>query len=205
VVNNIFFSKIVRLWDNVEWCGITGQDTDDCMMLRMRFACWISKATHTHYKDVSFVAFSRQRPAMLRYTNISCLFTMNFNFCFACAFACSIYEMEETVCTGLQVTETTTPSILCSAVGTLATKYQRPAVVTINAYSRLCLATMMNTVPFCKMKLLHRFYHERWLQFVCWKKIILSGEILMVAKDCWLYFLSVCRNLCDWIVINNSL
>jgi hypothetical protein len=42
-----FFSKIVPLCDNVEkYDGVT-QATDDNTIRRMRFACWITKATNT--------------------------------------------------------------------------------------------------------------------------------------------------------------
>ena len=33
--------------DNVEKCGAAGQATDDNKIRRMRFACWITKATDT--------------------------------------------------------------------------------------------------------------------------------------------------------------
>ena len=42
-----FFLKSFRLWDNVEKCCRTGQATDDNIIRRMRFACWITKATDT--------------------------------------------------------------------------------------------------------------------------------------------------------------
>jgi hypothetical protein len=42
------FRKSCRLWDNVEKCGKAGQATDDNVTRRMRFACWITKATNTH-------------------------------------------------------------------------------------------------------------------------------------------------------------
>ena len=44
---HIFFRKPSSLWYNVEKYGITRQATDDNITLRMRFACWISKATDT--------------------------------------------------------------------------------------------------------------------------------------------------------------
>jgi hypothetical protein len=47
-------------------------------MRRMRFACWITKATDTHSEYVILIAFSlqqwlRERASMLRYTYIACL------------------------------------------------------------------------------------------------------------------------------------
>ena len=39
--------KSCRLWDNVEKFTTAGQATDDSIIRRMRFACWITKATHT--------------------------------------------------------------------------------------------------------------------------------------------------------------
>jgi hypothetical protein len=44
---NNFFWKSCRLWDNVEKYFRTGQATDDNIIRRMRFACWITKATDT--------------------------------------------------------------------------------------------------------------------------------------------------------------
>jgi hypothetical protein len=43
-----FSRKSCRLWDNVEKYGAARQATDDNIILRMRFACWITKATDTH-------------------------------------------------------------------------------------------------------------------------------------------------------------
>jgi hypothetical protein len=43
-----FFRKSCRLWDSVrKYCRV-GQATDDNRTRRMRFACWIPKATGTH-------------------------------------------------------------------------------------------------------------------------------------------------------------
>ena len=39
--------KQCRLRDNVEKYGRAGQATDDNIIRRMRFACWITKATNT--------------------------------------------------------------------------------------------------------------------------------------------------------------
>ena len=54
-------------------CGTQGlgEATDD-IIRRMCFACWITKATHTHSEYVILIAFSRQqwlgaRAPMLRY------------------------------------------------------------------------------------------------------------------------------------------
>jgi hypothetical protein len=46
------FRKSCRLWDNVEKYGRVGQATDDNIILRMRFACWITKATVIHSEYV---------------------------------------------------------------------------------------------------------------------------------------------------------
>jgi hypothetical protein len=40
--------KSCRLWSNVEKCGTAGQATDGNITRRMRFACWITRFTHTH-------------------------------------------------------------------------------------------------------------------------------------------------------------
>ena len=57
----------------------TGQDKDDNITRRMRFACRINKAPDTHSEGyVILIAFSRQqwlreRASMLRYIYITCL------------------------------------------------------------------------------------------------------------------------------------
>jgi hypothetical protein len=62
----------------MEKYGTARQATDDNIIRRMRFACWINKATDTEY--VILIAFTRQRwlcesTSMLRYTYIACLVT----------------------------------------------------------------------------------------------------------------------------------
>jgi hypothetical protein len=75
---NTFLRKSCRLWDNVKKYGRARQATDDSIIQRMRFACWITKATDTHSECVILIAFSRQqwlreRAIILRYTYIDCL------------------------------------------------------------------------------------------------------------------------------------
>jgi hypothetical protein len=55
-----FPCKSCRLWDNMEKYGTTRQATDDNITRRMRFACWITKATDTHSEYIILTAFSRQ-------------------------------------------------------------------------------------------------------------------------------------------------
>jgi hypothetical protein len=62
----------------MEKYGRTRQATDDNIIRRMRFACWITKATDTHSEYVIFIGFELQqwlheRLSMLRYTYIDCL------------------------------------------------------------------------------------------------------------------------------------
>jgi hypothetical protein len=50
----------------------------DNTIRRMRFACWITKATDTHSQYLSLIAFPRQqllgeRASMLRHTYFACL------------------------------------------------------------------------------------------------------------------------------------
>jgi hypothetical protein len=42
-------------------CGTAGQATEDNIIRRMRFACWITKATDTHSEYVIVIAFPRQQ------------------------------------------------------------------------------------------------------------------------------------------------
>jgi hypothetical protein len=68
----------------VEKYGTARQTTDDNKILRMRFTCWITKATDTHSEYVILIAFPRQqwlreRVSVLRYTYIDCLVERNFD------------------------------------------------------------------------------------------------------------------------------
>jgi hypothetical protein len=78
-----FFRKSYRLWDNVEKYGTARQAADGNIIRRMRFACWITKATDTHSEYVILTAFPRQqwlreRVPMLRYTFLPCLLPLLF-------------------------------------------------------------------------------------------------------------------------------
>jgi hypothetical protein len=55
----------------VEKYGRTRESTDDNIIRRMRFACWITKATDTHSEYVILTAL-RDRAVTLRYTYIAC-------------------------------------------------------------------------------------------------------------------------------------
>jgi len=66
------------LLDNVEKCGAAGQPTDDTILWRMRFACWITKGANTQSEYVILIAFQRQqlfreRASVQCYTYIACL------------------------------------------------------------------------------------------------------------------------------------
>ena len=57
-----------------------GHDIDDSIIRRMRFACWITKATNTHSEYVTLIAFPRQqwlrqRASMLPYSTLPLLLT----------------------------------------------------------------------------------------------------------------------------------
>ena len=55
---NKTFSEIV-LWDNVEKFGTARHDTDENITGRMRFACWITKATDTQNMKQLNYCFSK--------------------------------------------------------------------------------------------------------------------------------------------------
>ena len=58
ILCSIFFFPENRIvCDNVEKYGRTRQVTDDNMIRRMRFACWIIKATDTYSECVIIIAF----------------------------------------------------------------------------------------------------------------------------------------------------
>ena len=73
-----FFLKSCHLWDNEgkKWQNQTGHRRQ--LTRRVRFACWITKATDTHWCYEILIAFPRQkwlreRAPISRYTNIACL------------------------------------------------------------------------------------------------------------------------------------
>jgi hypothetical protein len=63
-----FFEKLFLLWDNVKKYGTARQAKDDNIIRRMRFACWITKATDTHSECVTlFYGYSGYANASQRY------------------------------------------------------------------------------------------------------------------------------------------
>ena len=58
--SNFFFPKIVPFMTYVEKRGTAREATGDNIIRRMRFACWISKATDTGSEYVIIIAFSLQ-------------------------------------------------------------------------------------------------------------------------------------------------
>jgi hypothetical protein len=52
--------KSCRSWDNVEKCGTARQATDGNIIRRMRFACWITKATDTHSEYGIYIVSPRE-------------------------------------------------------------------------------------------------------------------------------------------------
>ena len=66
------------VYETVEKCGRAGQVTDDTLTPRMRSACWVLKATDTHWEYVILIAFPRQqslleRTGVLHYPYIACV------------------------------------------------------------------------------------------------------------------------------------
>jgi hypothetical protein len=58
---NNFFPKIVPFMRYCEKYGRTRQATDVNIIRRMRFACWITKATNTHSEYVILIALPREQ------------------------------------------------------------------------------------------------------------------------------------------------
>ena len=56
---NNFLRISCRLWENVERCCRAWQTTDGNIIRRIRFTCWINKATNTHSEYVILIAFPR--------------------------------------------------------------------------------------------------------------------------------------------------
>jgi hypothetical protein len=64
--------------DNLKKYGRVGQATEDTVTRRMRFSCWLTKATNTHSEYEIFTAFPWQqllieRAEILCYTCSACL------------------------------------------------------------------------------------------------------------------------------------
>jgi len=55
--NFFFFPKLCPLRDNVEKYGTAGQATDENIIRRMRFACWINKAADRHLEYIKPLIF----------------------------------------------------------------------------------------------------------------------------------------------------
>ena len=64
--NNFFFRKSFALWDNVEKYGTAGKATDDSVIRRKRFACWITYATNTYSEFVPLQQWFRERSSTVR-------------------------------------------------------------------------------------------------------------------------------------------
>jgi hypothetical protein len=79
--NNLFSRKSWRLWDNIEKYDTAGQAADN--KRRMRFACWITKATGTHSEYVILTTppwqqWLRGRHSVWTNTSINASFGKNF-------------------------------------------------------------------------------------------------------------------------------
>ena len=71
----------------MEKYDITGQATDDNIIGRTGFVCWITKATNTHSENIILLAFPQQQwvyelPPMAFYKYIACLVIYFRLFCF---------------------------------------------------------------------------------------------------------------------------
>jgi hypothetical protein len=62
--------------------GTAEHATDDSIIGRMRFACWITKVADTHSEYKALTAYLHERTPMLRYTYIDCF--VNYRFCATC-------------------------------------------------------------------------------------------------------------------------
>ena len=74
-----FFRKSCLLCDNVEKCDGTRQATEENIIQRMPFSCWITEATAIRSEYVILITLPlqqwlRELPLMFRYTYIACLF-----------------------------------------------------------------------------------------------------------------------------------
>ena len=77
-LNNFFFRKSCFLRDNVEKYSTDRQTTQDNIIRRMFFECWIPKATNTHSEHVIIIVFPllqwlHESASTLRYTYTACI------------------------------------------------------------------------------------------------------------------------------------
>jgi hypothetical protein len=75
----MFFSENLAIYENVKKYGTAAQATDDTILQRMRFACWMTKATNIHSEYVILIAFPWQKrlceqASMICYKCMACLF-----------------------------------------------------------------------------------------------------------------------------------
>jgi hypothetical protein len=78
MLNNFFLPKNHAVHEAAEKCGRAGQAAVVNLTRRMRFACWVLKATDTHLVYVILVAFPRlqslrERTGVLGYPYIACI------------------------------------------------------------------------------------------------------------------------------------
>jgi hypothetical protein len=87
-----FFRISCRLWDKMEIYGRPRQATDNIITRRMRFACWIAKATNTHPEYALLVAFP-ERQCLRKRASMLCLKVLPFfeGFVWNKEFACSTF------------------------------------------------------------------------------------------------------------------
>jgi len=81
----IYFISEDRAVYEIKWedTGRSGQATDDNVIRRIRFVCWVNKATDTHSEYVILIASPRQRwlrerTTILRYMHISYLVILHY-------------------------------------------------------------------------------------------------------------------------------
>ena len=81
--NNFFPEN--RVVYEIMWKNIVQADMTQMTIWRMRFVCWIRKATKTHWEYLIFISFPLQqwlhyRASMLRYTYIACIVVFSLQF-----------------------------------------------------------------------------------------------------------------------------
>jgi hypothetical protein len=62
-------------------CGTTTQDTEESIIRRMSFACWITKATDTHLESVILIVFPLQK-SVHEYASMFRLYLHCLSFCY---------------------------------------------------------------------------------------------------------------------------
>jgi len=95
-----FLRQSCLIWDNVEKYGRPIQATDDNIIRRMRFACWVNKVANTYSEYVILTTFPRKQwlcqSASMWRLQVHCLFCSSWFGC-SCVNSHEYHELSQQV------------------------------------------------------------------------------------------------------------